>query len=538
MAFRFANGQGKLSEKVREQQDLVSMRSQVEHQIVVTKTLPGDRRDVNTEMALIDQLRGIDAKLKDVSFELNNDFSSYTQALFPEPQSLTDVKRELRSDERLVQFSFTRTGAFAWLIGGEHPPRWVRLRETPNEITAKVFALRCGLDRTAWRVDGHHECLAAVQAPRALSGEELPPFNLAIAHELYEVLFEKLRDEIENRHLLVVLPDALASLPLHVLVTKKPASAFPATPQGYADTAWLAKANAITVLPSVASLKALRRSAGASSAPRPYIAFANPLLVGPNGTDRRAWRTRACPRTIIQRITETIWMGPSAPLFRDGAGDVEALRRLPPLPGTADAVCAIARKFGASSLVQLGAEATEGTIRELNSTGALKMFRILHFATHGLLASDTRKVAHGLLEPALVLTPPQRPTQKDDGLLLASEVAELKLNADWVILSACNTAGSDGRQLHGSGGALSGLARAFFYAGARSLLVSHWDVDLDAGVKIAIRVVSEMQSGGTIGRSEALRRAMVAQMNDKSRPPHWPSLSTPEHLGSLYARRG
>jgi CHAT domain-containing protein len=90
----------------------------------------------------------------------------------------------------------------------------------------------------------------------------------------------------------------------------------------------------------------------------------------------------------------------------------------------------------------------------------------LHFATHGLLPHETAGVAAALAEPALLLTPPDQATEEDDGLLTASEVTPLKLDADWVIMSACNTGGGDQ-----TGEALSGLARAFFYAGARALLV-------------------------------------------------------------------
>ena len=82
----------------------------------------------------------------------------------------------------------------------------------------------------------------------------------------------------------------------------------------------------------------------------------------------------------------------------------------------------------------------------------------------------------GLPEPALVLMPPKVGTKADDGLLLASEIAQLKLNADWVVLSACNTAAGEGPDGEG----LSGLAKAFFYAGTRALLVSHWRISSQA----------------------------------------------------------
>jgi CHAT domain-containing protein len=105
----------------------------------------------------------------------------------------------------------------------------------------------------------------------------------------------------------------------------------------------------------------------------------------------------------------------------------------------------------------------------------------------------------------LIFTPPKEATDLDDSYLSASEVASLKLDADWVILSACNTAagGAQGAE------ALSGLARAFIYAGARALLVSHWDVDTAATVKLITSAVGSIARDKNIGRAEALRRAML-----------------------------
>ena len=90
----------------------------------------------------------------------------------------------------------------------------------------------------------------------------------------------------------------------------------------------------------------------------------------------------------------------------------------------------------------------------------LSDYRVLAFATHGLVSGELS----GLGEPALVFTPPETGTEADDGLLTASEIATLKLDADWVILSACNTAAADGTP--GAEG-LSGMAKAFFYAAGR-----------------------------------------------------------------------
>src|SRR5262249_14324516 len=137
-------------------------------------------------------------------------------------------------------------------------------------------------------------------------------------------------------------------------------------------------------------------------------------------------------------------------------------------------------------------------------------YRFLYFATHGPVAGDVR----GLAEPSLALSIPPQPTPDDDGLLTASEVALLKLNADWVVLSACNTIAGDKPGAE----ALSGLARAFFYAGARALLVSHWAVDSNAATMLTTSTFDVLNSDPKLRRSEALRRAMLAYMNDASNP--------------------
>ena len=155
--------------------------------------------------------------------------------------------------------------------------------------------------------------------------------------------------------------------------------------------------------------------------------------------------------------------------------------------------------------ILLGAKATETTIKRLSAEGKLADYRVLHFATHGTLAGEIE----GTSEPGLILTPPNEQTETDDGYLSASEVAALKLDADWVILSACNTAAGGAK----GGEALSGLARAFLYAGARALLVSHWSVNSAATVKLVTSAVGTITRDSKIGRAEALRQAMLAMID-------------------------
>jgi CHAT domain-containing protein len=113
-----------------------------------------------------------------------------------------------------------------------------------------------------------------------------------------------------------------------------------------------------------------------------------------------------------------------------------------------------------------------------------------------------------------VLSLPDHPTELDDGLLTASEVAQLKLNADWVVLSAYNTASADKPGAE----ALSGLARAFFYAGARLLVVSNWEVDSESAVALMTGTFAALAANPRLSHAEALRSSMLAMLGDAAHP--------------------
>ena len=170
----------------------------------------------------------------------------------------------------------------------------------------------------------------------------------------------------------------------------------------------------------------------------------------------------------------------------------------------------------------LGEKATEKVIKALSADGALARARVVHFATHGLLAGETEILTGSKAEPALILTPPDLPSEEDDGLLTASEIAQLKLDADWVVLSACNTAAGESNKPGAE--ALSGLASAFFYAGARALLVSHWAVNSEATVHLITKSFDELKADPKIGRADAMQRAMlhlISQKGGYAHPSNW-----------------
>ncbi len=178
------------------------------------------------------------------------------------------------------------------------------------------------------------------------------------------------------------------------------------------------------------------------------------------------------------------------------------------LPETADELRAMAKALRADQRsLWLRQNATETNIKQLD----LSKYRTLAFATHGVMAGELK----GVGEPGLILTPPKVGTLEDDGYLSSGEIAKLKLNADWVILSACNTAAADGSP--GAEG-LSGMAKAFFYAGARSLLVSHWPVVSEATVPLTTSMLREYEANPKLGKAQAQRKAMLGLMNTPDHP--------------------
>jgi CHAT domain-containing protein len=257
----------------------------------------------------------------------------------------------------------------------------------------------------------------------------------------------------------------------------------------------------------VSSLKALRAAARTAPAARPIIGFGDPLFGPDQGT---TGARRAVTGKAVTRSYTDYWRGA-------GVDRAQLSRALPQLPDTADELEAIRKNLGAAPAdIHLGRSATETAVKRAR----LADYRIVYFATHGLVAGDVK----GLAEPSLALTVPREPTALDDGLLTASEIAQLKLNADWVVLSACNTAAGDKPGAE----ALSGLARAFFYAGTRSLLVSHWAVDSAAATRLTTQAFDVMASDPAAGRAEALRRAMLAYLEDPSNPMNaYPALWAP-----------
>jgi CHAT domain-containing protein len=468
MGARFASGDSGLAKLVRERQDSVDKWRTVDR--IIFSSLEGisQKNKVNIE-SLGPKSERLKKNIENIDLKLLAKFPKYFELAAPKPLKIAAVQKLLNEDEALVSYLFGVQKSFVWLIRRRG---WfaTSVDMTKSDLEVLVRDLRRGLDPTGIK---------------QLS--QVPDFPKTRAFELYNKIFAPIEKMLKGvRHILAVSDGALQSLPLGVLVTEKPQGSFTDF-SGYRQVPWLAKKYAISVLPSVNSLKALRAFTKDGRAKKPFIGFGAPTLNGPPNGSRGV---------------------KVANLFSRGSvADSGTLQSLGSLPKTADELRSIAKTLGADkSSVYLGSRATETLVK----TTDLSKVRVLAFATHGLIAGAFK----GITEPGLVMTPPSNSNEYDDGYLTASEVAQLKLNADWVILSACDTAASNGDP--GAEG-LSGLARAFFYAGSRSLLVSHWPVLSEAAKKLTTKLFEEAKST-TIGRAEALRRSMITLMNSPDAP--------------------
>jgi len=293
--------------------------------------------------------------------------------------------------------------------------RWVRFDLGTAAVKREVEALRCGLDPSIWfstppQPGAIQSCLNLLGLQSAPVWGEPLPFDLKRSHALYKALFGQVEDLIKDKRLIIVPSGSLTSLPFSVLVTQPPDAEL-AGPDAFRKAAWLGVRQPITVLPSVASRQALRKYAKQSGAPNAFIGFGNPLLKGRFGGDRHAFNAQKCPALEapapapihVADVAEPA--GEITPKFRGALADVKEVERLQPLPETTKELCAVARRLGIpeseiESKVWLGSRATEANVKDLSQKGELSTYRIVHFATHGLIAGEVRNLA----EPALVLS--------------------------------------------------------------------------------------------------------------------------------------
>jgi len=399
-----------------------------------------------------------DKRIAEIGGELDRVFPAFRSLSRPAPLSVAAVRAQLAPDQILLAPLIMTDGVLAIAVTREGLI-WQRSGVTGAEVSAAAGAIRASI------------------AARERAPGETARFPLGAASTLFTALVPgKVAVALRQKpSVLYFANGAFAAIPPALLVTRQVGAATPA-----AATPWLIRSHDVTVLPSLAAL-----------APPPARAMRGTSFLGIGAPALALARENTATGATLH--------------FRDGIVEDGKEPSFPPLPGAGRELAAMARAFGPGrSLVLTGADATELSLRGQS----LGRYGVLAFATHGLSAHDVP----GLTEPALLLTSPAVREGSDDGLLTASEIAALPLAADWVILSACNSAGA----IEAGNPTYSGLATAFLQAGARSLLVSHWPVRDDVAARLTVDTLRGAAHG--LSRAKALQAATLRLMADKRIP--------------------
>jgi CHAT domain-containing protein/tetratricopeptide (TPR) repeat protein len=429
----------------------------------------------------VEQLRVARATLR---AEIVRRFPSYASMTQPEPASLDQARAALGVTDALISIYSTESESYVWAVPKQGTVAFATIPHGRTQLTKTVAELRRSLD------------------PHATNVGDIPPFDVALAYEVYSSVLGPVEAGWKGAKQLVVVPHGpLAELPFSLLVTRRVAQ--PASRSGtavfseYRDVPFLARDVAVTQVPTVAAFASLRAQAPGNAARRPFVGFGDPWFTAQQAVEaqRESVEEQASP---IQARGLRLRVGPSTETLASATLSV-----LPRLPDTAAEVreVGIALHADPAKDVFLGAAANERQVRTMK----LDDRRVVMFATHGLVPGDL----NGLAQPALALSAPSVANVEGDGLLTMEKILSLRLDADWVVLSACNTAAGNGAGAE----AVSGLGRAFFYAGARALLVTNWPVETTSARALTTAVFRLEGVDPSLPRAEALRQAMMTVMD-------------------------
>lgn len=395
-------------------------------------------------------------------------FPKYSSLLDLNVPSLEAVQRSLRDDEAVLLVADQTDKSIVFSISASSV-QWTRIVDGFPAYQAAVDRLRCQLDSAR----------CAGTGPSTASTEmDARTFDVAAAYRLYETIVLPVEAALRGKKRVYFLTDgALRDLPLGLLLTAPPNG------QALAAQPWLADRYAFTYVPALAGL--LLRDEFGSTKPEAlsFEGYGDPVL----GANDAA--------IVEARSFQTASFGADVTILADPA----KLRTMPSLPGTNFELTQMARYLRSPpETVHTGARATETAVK---TNARLSKASVVAFATHAILPGELGS----FYEPGLILTPPKSASADDDGVLTASEVVKLTFSADWMILSACNTASGPNGEKSKS---LSALAQAFLYAGARSLLASNWRVADDTTAILTSEAVRLRAFNPGMSRGEALQAAM------------------------------
>jgi CHAT domain-containing protein len=387
----------------------------------------------------------------------------------------------------VLSFYFGQNGSFVWAVPKSGAVGFAAVKANIGDIETRIRKLREALE------------------PQAAMISDIPPFDLKLAYELYELLLKPVESGWKPaKNLIVITNGALGLLPLSLLPTMSAEVAQDDDPLfiSYRKVPWLARTHAVTTVPSAAALRTLRQLPAGKSGRGELVAFGDPFFNKDQEAEAASIEGKVQAADAADNVTRGMPLRRRSSPKLEGVNNAE-LGLLPRLPDTAEELrsIAVALQADPSKVLFLGKGASEGTVKTMNLSG----FKILAFATHGLVPGEL----NGLTQPALALSSPIVTGEDGDGLLTMEEILGLKLDADWVILSACNTGAGAGAGAE----AASGLGRAFFYAGTRALLVTNWSVHSQSARQLVTDLFKRQADDPKLSRSEALRQAMMALLD-------------------------
>jgi len=477
----------RLSKLVREEQDLnqqIIFLTKFSKELAMqpaSEQLPQIQAKMKAD---IEQLR-IDAKRATMLIGL--DFPEYAELVNPKPTSLEKIQKTIKSNETLITWFVGTKTSYVWAVNHHGLPQFKTIPMGQKEVRNNINQLRKALD------------------PGVASIDEIPQFDFQLAGRLYETLFKSVESVFVDKDTLVVVPhDEIGQLPLGVLTTAsfqlkgKTENLF----ANYKEAPWLIRKYAIVSSPSVTALNALRGLAEPKKDRLDFIGFGDPLF----SVDQAKLEDR---KISLESVEANKLASRGVPLrLRNSpkTADVSSaeVSMLPRLPDTSDEILEIAKVFNVKPERDIFLQ------RRANLQEVLKVDmsnrKVVMFSTHGLVPGEL----DGLSQPALALTNPEVQNLKGDGLLKVDTILTMKLDADWVVLSACNTAAGEGEGAE----ALSGLGRAFFFAGARAILVSSWPVDSEASRKLMTNLFKRYVQEKSISKPRALQLASLHLLDE------------------------
>ncbi len=470
-----------LADLVRREQDAGRYIATLYARLADLLAAPPADRDENLLAGVRTRIDSLQRARQAMTTQVARDFPAYAELTAPAPGTVAQSRATLRPGEALISTLVTSERTFVWAIPQHGPVMVTAAPIGVSDLATAVGRVRAGVDLGA----------------RTLG--DIPEFDVAAAYGIYRLLLKPVQPAWDGATTLIVVPHGpLGQLPFSLLPTKPVAleAENGALFSRYRSVPWLTRTHAVTVLPAAGSLATLRALPPGDPTRLPFIGFGDPFFSKDQARRAAASEIRAArePGLSSRGMPITLRRTPMRGV------DASQLAMLPRLPETADEIRSIALAMSADVTrdVFVGLQANEKTVRTMD----LSKYRIIAFATHGLVAGDL----DGLTQPALALTAPDVANVEGNGLLTVDKILGLRLNADWVVLSACNTASGQGAGSE----AISGLGRAFFYAGARSLLVSNWPVETTSAKKLTTDLFRRQAAKPRQSRAQALQDTINA----------------------------